>query len=130
MRWELTHRSEREVVTEVGTPNQDRPGSTTSRADTEVMERADPMNMSTITAASRVMGVESTATGTEDRTESTPGMGVHRRFKGTHPTLSTPKTDSSRSEKTMLNAMDVCQADSRECGKYIRGKMGNSGVTI
>ena len=84
---------------EVGYPTKEKTGGTASRADAGVTDRTDPTNMSIAIAATRVTGAEATASGTEDRTEATVGMGV-RGFKGT---LSTPpilKKDSGSSSET------------------------------
>ena len=58
------------------------------------MDRALPVDMAIITAASRVMWLEVTATVTEDRMGATSGMGLRAGVKGTLPTSPTPNTDN------------------------------------
>ena len=58
------------------------------------MDRALPVDMAIITAASRVMWLEVTATVTEDRMGATSGMGLRVGVKGTLPTSPTPNTDN------------------------------------
>ena len=84
-----------------------------SKVETGIIDRAEIVDMVIYTATARATGLDPTGVETEDK----EGTWIRAGIRGTHPTLTTSKTDSGSITETRNITMELGQANIRDGGE-------------